>query len=62
MSGPGVQIGGDAGGAGGGDGWGANALTEKAWKGAVHLGTGKVLSTHLRIPRLRPFVTVISNK
>ena len=36
VSGPGVQIGGEA---GGGGGWGANALTEKAWKDAVHLGT-----------------------
>ena len=40
MSGPGVQIGGEAGGGGGGGGvLGANALTEKAWKDAVHLGT-----------------------
>ena len=39
MSGPGVQIGGEAGAGGGGGGWGANALTEKAWKDAVHLGT-----------------------
>ena len=36
VSGPGVQIGGEA---GGGGGWGANALTEKAWKDAVHVGT-----------------------
>ena len=33
VSGPGVQIGGEVG------DWGANALTEKAWKDAVHLGT-----------------------
>ena len=52
VSGPGVQIGGEAGAGGGGGGVGGqihyppppprrrpNAWTEKAWKDAVHLGT-----------------------